>query len=318
MAELLADPALVPALLVGAGGAALTRALRHPPPRLAPRLRPYNSANRARLGRGTDLDRPLATPGTLNVLFGPMLRSAGAVLSRLLDRESDEALLLRLRQAGALQHVPTDERLQAYRTRRMIRGGATLVAFCVPGLALQSTALLLVGLLCGTVFGASLPRARLDREITERRERMRVELYTVNQQLAMYQASAGGIDEALTRLVSRGRGLVVGELAEALRWRRAGLPLAQALQRLADLTAEDHAARTYRALARAAETGASMQQALLHLSEDVRASRRDALERLATKRRATMLVPIVVLLVPPLLLLVSAPVAFELFGLSLQ
>jgi tight adherence protein C len=116
------------------------------------------------------------------------------------------------------------------------------------------------------------------------------------------------------RLVRRGRGPVVAELADALRWRRAGMPLPAALETLARHTCEPHAARTYRTLAKAATSGAEIADALRALAEDVRNSRRDALQRLAVKRRATMIIPIVFLLVPPLLLLVGAPLYAELFG----
>jgi tight adherence protein C len=320
----MADPvavdaaALLPALFAALGGAALTAVAMRPPARLGPRVRPYNSANRVRLGRPADVQpsagAAVLSGGALVALLAPILASTARQLSRLVDREGDDALLLRLRRAGAYGELPLEQRLQAYRQRRLLSVAASIAGFCAPALATGNARLLVIAAPLAVVFGSALPRARLDRAIDARRERMRIDLYTVNQQLAMYQHSAGGVDEALQRLVRRGRGEVVAELAEALRWRRAGLPLHVALLHLAELTPEAHAARSYKALAKAAETGAPIADALLHLSEDVRASRRDALARLATQRRAAMLLPLIVLLVPPLLLLVGAPIPSQLFG----
>jgi len=164
------------------------------------------------------------------------------------------------------------------------------------------------------VFGLAYPRGQLDAAIKQRRDRMTIDLYTINQHLAQMLVTGRGVDEALQRLVRRGRGPVVTELAEALRWRRAGMPLHRALETFAERTPEPHAARTYRTLAKAATSGSSVADALRALAGDVRNSRRDALQRLAVKRRATMIVPIVLLLVPPLIILVGAPLPAELFG----
>ena len=310
--------ALVPSVLFGGAGAALCALVFRPVPRLAPRLRPYNSANRVRLGRPADVgDVPTGAPlsgGAFAALFGPVVRASARTLGRLIDREDDETLLLRLRHAGAFADVPEAERLARYRMQRLTYVAVSVIAACLPAVLLANARLLLVFVALGAVFGTSMPRARLDAAIKQRRDRMTIDLYTINQNLAMHQQTGGGVDEALQRLVSRGRGPVVTELAEAMTWRRAGMPLGQALSTLADRTPEPHAARTYKALAKAADTGAPIGDALLHLSEDVRNSRRDALQRLAVRRRATMILPIVFLLVPPLLILIGAPLPAELFG----
>jgi tight adherence protein C len=311
--------AILPSLCIAGAGVALLSMVIRPRPRLAPRLRPYNSANRVRLGHSADVGPALraAHPlsgGTLAELFGPIILAAALWLGRLVDREPDEALLLRLRRAGMYTDVPERDRLTAYRTRRLGFALASLAAFGTVGLLSGRSVFLLVSLCCGAMFGVAYPRSRIDAAIKNRQEQMRIDLYTVNEHLANYQETGSSVDDALSRLVRRGRGPVVEELRQALTWRRAGMPLHAALVRLADLTAEPHAARTYKSLAKAAETGADIGDALRHLSRDVRASRRDALERLATRRRATMIAPMVFLLVPPLIFLVGAPIPSQLFG----
>jgi len=310
---------ILPALCIAGAGVALLTVVVRPLPRLAPRLRPYNSANRVRLGQRADVGATSRAAAPLSGraladLFGPIFEAAARQLGRLADRESDDALLLRLRRAGMFADLPERERLGAYRTRRLGLAFASVAGFTLPGLLLGRSGFMLLGLVCGAVFGVSYPRGRLDAAIAARSEQMRVDLNTINEHLANYQETGSSVDDALSRVVARSRGPVVEELAEALTWRRAGMPLHAALLRIAELTPEPHAARTYKSLAKASETGAEVGDALRHLSRDVRAARRDALERLATKRRATMIAPMVFLLVPPLILLIGAPIPAQLFG----
>lgn len=310
------DPsALVPALLVGVAAMTLATLVWRPLPRLAPRLRPYNSANRVRLGRPADLDTPATSPaGAAAAVFAPILAAAARALGRLVDREADEELALRLRNAGMYPDLLDEQRVVAYRTRRLGYTAAAVSLACLPALMLGSAGWLVVLVPLGVVFGLTYPRGQLDAAVKHRRDQMTIDLYTINQHLAQMLATGRGVDESLQRLVRRGRGPVVTELGDALRWRRAGMPLAGALEALAARTPEPHAARTYRTLAKAATSGSSVADALRALADDVRNSRRDALQRLAVKRRATMIIPIVFLLVPPLIILVGAPLPAELFG----
>lgn len=306
------------ALLVGLAAALATATVARPLPRLAPRVRPYNSANRVRLGRPADIDsRPhsrMLAGGAFTAVLGPMLLSAARMLGNLVDQESDDELCARLRNAAYHPELPPDEALARYRVERLGYVGVAVTTAVVLGWLAGSASLLLAGGATGLIGGLALPRARLDAAVQRRRDHMTIDLHAINHHLAMAHMTGSGIDEALQRLVDRGRGPVIAELADALRWRRAGTPLPDALRLLAARTAEPHAARTYKALAKAAETGAPVGEALLHLSEDVRHSRRDALERLAVKRRMTMIIPTVFLMIPPLLLLIGAPVITDVFG----
>jgi hypothetical protein len=50
------------------------------------------------------------------------------------------------------------------------------------------------------------------------------------------------------------------------------------------------------------------------LSEDLRDARREDLRRVATKRRAAMLVPTIAILAPIMLLFIAAPLPSVIFG----
>jgi tight adherence protein C len=241
-------------------------------------------------------------------IFGPPLRALADRLGRLIDGTGETALLRKLRQGGLLQDVPASHRVQNYRMRQLLMsvGGAT-AGFAVGVLLRRSPAVIVTFALLGLVAGASYWRGKLDRAIEDRRNRMRIELYTINQLLAMRVRVGGGVVSAARHVVDRGHGPVVDELAEALRLHQGGMAAGAAFRRVADLTPEPHARRCYQVLATADERGSDLATALLALSEDIRDDRREALRRQATRRRALMLLPIIAILAPILILFVAAP-----------
>jgi tight adherence protein C len=318
--ELAGPRVILASLLAGFTVARIAWRVVRPPARLGARVRPYTISSRSALGRRPDtlvlsdsaVDR---SDSVLVRLLGPMvLRLAGA-LGGLVDRGGDERLLLRLKHAGVLGDVPEARRALQYRVQVVTTAAVASAGGLGLGLLIGHTAApaLAVGAI-GLVFGLAWPRGRLDRLITRRREEMRVELYTVNHLLAMHVRVGGGVIQALQRVVERGSGAVVAELAEVLRAHRSGVRISAALTRAAAQSAEPHAARTYRLLAASAEHGADLARGLMDLSRDLHSQRREDLRRLATRQRAATIIPIVVILAPVLLLFVAAPLPSIVFG----
>lgn len=300
--------------------ATLAGSLVRPPRRLAARLRPYTVAARTSLGRSADV-RAVAGPGpalgggTLRRLFGPLLLALAQRLGRYLDSSSEESLRRKLRQADLLREIPEERRAQEYRIRQVGAALGASAAGIVTGavLTLGAPTVLVLGL-AGFVAGAARWRARIDSAIEARRERMRIELYTVNQLIALNIRVGGGVVQAVRRVVERGNGEVVDELTDVLRAHESGVSARDAFARASDETPEPHVARTYRLLATGAELGADLAEALLAHSEDVRESRREALRRTATRRRAAMLLPIIGVLAPVMLLFIAAPLPSIVFA----
>jgi tight adherence protein C len=318
--ELAGPRVILASLLAGFTVARIAWRVVRPPARLGARVRPYTISSRSALGRRPDtlvlsdsaVDR---SDSVLVRLLAPMvLRLAGA-LGGLVDRGGDERLLLRLKHAGVLGDVPEARRALQYRVQVVTTAAVASAGGLGLGLLIGHTAApaLAVGAI-GLVFGLAWPRGRLDRLITRRREEMRVELYTVNHLLAMHVRVGGGVIQALQRVVERGSGAVVAELAEVLRAHRSGVRISAALARAAAQSAEPHAARTYRLLAASAEHGADLARGLMDLSRDLHSQRREDLRRLATRQRAATIIPIVVILAPVLLLFVAAPLPSIVFG----
>jgi pilus assembly protein TadC len=237
------------------------------------------------------------------------------MLSPHLGRARGGTLERRLRQARAANGRQSADLVLDHCARVAGRGLAEGAAVGCALLALGGGASgALAGFALGAVAGAARQHAGLDRALDERRARMRIELYTVNQLLALDVRAGGGVAQALERIARRGEGAVAEEVRDVLATVRAGLPLPDALEAAAGMTAEPAAARTYRLLAKGARFGTDLATGLRALNEDLRAQRAEAIERAATKRRAAMLLPIIGLLAPVMLLFIAAPLPAIVFG----
>jgi tight adherence protein C len=299
------DPAqlvLVGVLTAAAIGSAAWWLLR-PLPRLAGRVRPYVPSARAAIGLATSAPEARSTG-----VVAPIVRSLAAALSGVVDAASDDELAARLARSGVFGHVPPGDRVAVYRRRQL---GSFIVGLAVGlavgwALGLTPAGVVAVGVL-GAVVGATRQRGRLEKATERRREQMRLEVYTVDQLLALRIRAGSGVLAAVSDIVARGTGEVVAELQAALVAVRAGSRPADAFARIAEATAEPHCARMYAALASAEERGSDLAVVLLALADDVRRARRELLRRRAVRRRAAMLVPIIALMAPVMLLFIIAP-----------
>ncbi|HEU4320364.1 MAG TPA: type II secretion system F family protein [Acidimicrobiia bacterium] len=301
----------VTVLASAAGACAVGLLLFHlvpPPRRLRGRVEPYVAPSLIAVGSP---DRT----GPVRTVFGPIVKDAADALGRLIDHSGSAVTLLKLRQAGLYRGMPDEQMLSAYRLRQLRSLVVSLViASGVGQLIGASFGLRVVLIVLGAVVGVTRERGRLTTAIEKRREAMKIEIYTVNQLLALRVRAGGGVIQAIRAVTERGSGEVVTELAEALRLHRSGWRGSDALRRIAELTPEPFCSRTYRLLASAEERGADLAGALLSLSEDVRETRRESIKRTATKRRAAMLVPTIAILAPVLILFVAAPLPYLITG----
>lgn len=297
---------------VGAAGAA---GLLHPPTRrLAPRVRPYALVARSALGHLPEPNSTRVTSAggdaTLGRLFGPAIRAAATRLSRTLESRGDAHLARLLRQAAMDDLTP-----ERYRVRQLAHAALfAAVGALAAAVTLKTPLVVLVGAVAGFIYGASRSRTRLEHAVAARAARIRLELYTVNHLLAMQVRTGSGAMQAVQRVVARGRGAVVEELADVLTWTRAGLGEGEAFRRAAELTPEPSAARTYQLLAAGVERGVDLGGGLLALSSDIRDARREQMHKDAVKRRAAMLVPTIAILAPIMLLFIAAPLPSIVLG----
>jgi Flp pilus assembly protein TadB len=264
---------IVAASGVGVGLAGLASIAVPPTSRLARRVRPYAVLSRGALGHRDAPNVAASMPaagGVLARLFGPPLLALVGRLGRSVEQRGNDKLATLLRQAGEFDRTPDE-----YRVRQLGEAlGIAVLGGAAVALLVRIPAVVLLAAVAGFVVGLTRSRRRLEREVTSRAAQIRLELYTVNQLLAMHVRTGAGPMQAVQRLVDRGHGAVVGELGDALNWIRSGMGEAAAFRRCAELTPEPSATRTYQLLAAGVERGVDLAGGLLALSEDIRDARR--------------------------------------------
>ena len=293
---------LLVALAVGVVAAGATGVVVSPRRRLADKVRPY----RAAAGEPT-----AAVPPSEGAAWTPTRGTAGArVRLRLDSPESRARVATQLRAAGF-----ADASVEQFRVRQFGTAGAMAAAGIALGaVVLRSPAMTLLLAGCGAAVGFTRAPSQLAQRVEARQRRMRLELVTIDQVLAIHVRAGAGPVQAITRIADRGHGEIVDELRTILASIRSGRAEAEAFRHAATTTAEPHAARTYRLFALAAEQGADLGSALRALSDDLRDVRRDELRREATRRRAAMLIPTIAVLAPIMLLFVIAPLPSIVLG----
>lgn len=306
------EPRVVTVALAAAVAAScLARALMRQPTPLASRVQPYAAGLRGRLGTiqpesgGGDTN---SRRSGITLVFGPFILSLANGLAQMVDASASTSAELRLRQAGLSMTA------EQYRTRQLAYTVGALSAGAFTGLMLgRSAGTVILLTVAAGLWGATRWRARVDKMITQRRERMRSEMYTVCQLIAIYLRTGDTPAGAVDRLVRRANGEVITELAEASAQVRTGSTASLVFEQLTSTTPEPSAARLYRVLSSTWTAGGDA-DALLALADDMRASRREDLSRLMTKRETAMALPLVMVIGPILILFVAAAIPHIVFG----
>jgi len=308
---------LVLAITAGTTVSATAWVILRPPRRLRGRVAPYVQVVRTRLLRGADPETYLTisrSPARVRDAFEPPIERLSRLHSRVLGPRDEEQLVLRLRQSGLYPGMEATDRLRAFRNRSFATAAAVAAILGAIGWQSQGSVGLMTYATGGFVLGSFLAKGRVDRAIDSRRRRIRSELYTVNQILAMRARVGGGVGDALRHVAQRGRGVIVSEVQEILRLVRTGTPTIEALRRAAANTAEPEAARLYHSLAIGQERGVDLADSLLALSKDLRVARRDEAVTKAATRRIAAVIPIVVILAPIAIAFMAAPLPSLIFG----
>lgn len=297
------------AIGVGFAAAGLARAFVPPTPRLAPRVRPYQHIARAALGLPPDVERDGRETTIVGGLFGPPLMAAARKVGRVVESRGDEEVARALLQAGRVASVDD------FRLRQVATGAAAAIAFGLVGTVLLPVPVLVLAfVITGFVWGSARVRAEVDRAVEARRARLRLELATVSQLLALHVRTGAGPVQAVQRFVDRGLGAVAEELRGVVTAVRQGTREADAFRRAAELTPAPESARVHLLFANGAERGSDLAAALLAVADDLREARRDEVRRATIRSRAAMLLPTIGILAPVMLLFIAAPLPSIVMG----
>lgn len=291
--------------LVAAVGVLLVLSYAPPlrPVRLQDRLAPYLS-DAPRTSRLLD---PTAA-GSLRLaraLLGPVLGDAVRVLDRFVGGRSS----VRRRLAG----LGDQQSVEDFRVEQVIWGAVGLGAGALLGVAFAagSGAAIPISLvlfcLGGAVAGVVGRDWWLTRQLAAREATMMAEFPVVAELLALAVTAGEGPIGAIER-VSRLTGGELGrELTGTLAVARSGVPLVEALQRLADRTSLEVLARFVAGIVVATERGTPLADVLRAQAADVREAGKRQLLEAGGRKEIAMMVPVVFLILPVTVLFALYP-----------
>lgn len=266
--------------------------------RLAPYLRPRRGS------RLLDVPAARGPFSTLERLVAPVLDDGVRLVTRVSSPAAD--LRNRLTRAGRSQSV------EEFRVGQVVAGALGLaggLAFALVLAASRGTgtiALATLVLVCGFV-GVLVPDWLLTRRVRERETRMMAELPTIAELLALAVGAGEGAVGALERVVRSTHGELSVELERTLADARAGMPVVQALDALADRTGLPALSRFAEGVAVAVDRGAPLADVLRAQAQDVREEGRRKLMEEGGRREVLMMMPVVFLILPVTVLFAVFP-----------
>ena len=260
--------------------------------RLVDRLTPYvhdTPAPSRLLGTATE-------PGLLDAVrrvFGPAVADGARAVDRLLGGRA--AVRRRLDALGGASATVED-----FRVEQVVWGGLGLLggvlltvvgSLLAGGLNLLSGALLCLAGLLGGVLGRDW---WLTQQVQRREELLLAEFPVVAELLALAVTAGEGPAAAIARVTRLSGGELARELGAALGRARAGLPLTEALQQVADRTSLEPLARFVDGLLVAIERGTPLAEVLRAQAADVREAGKRRLLEAGGRKEIQMMVARVV------------------------
>jgi tight adherence protein C len=305
-------------MLLGLGVAVgLVLVLRYAPPfrsvRLVDRLAPYvhDTPPPSRL-LGTATEPGLLT--AVRRVFGPAVGDG----ARLVDRMLGGRAAVRRR----LDALATDTTVEDFRVEQVIWGGLGLAAAALVttvgsvaagSLNVLSGALLCVAGLVGGILGRDW---WLTQQVRKREELLLAEFPVVAELLALAVTAGESPTAAIARVTRLSGGELARELGAALGRARAGVPLVDALQQVADRTSLDPLARFIDGLLVAIERGTPLAEVLRAQAADVREAGKRRLLEAGGRKEIGMMVPVVFLVLPVTVLFALFPGLISIVSLS--
>jgi tight adherence protein C len=308
---------IVGMLLGLAAALGLILAISYAPPfrsvRLVDRLAPYvhDTPAPSRL-LGTATEAGLLT--AIRRVFGPTVGDGARLVDRMLGGRA--AVRRRLDALGSGLTV------EDFRVEQVVWGalgllGAALVA-TVGSVAAGGVNVLSAGLLClAGVLGGVLGRDWwLTQQVQQREELLLAEFPVVAELLALAVTAGESPTAAIARVTRLSRGELAQELGAALGRARAGVPLVDALQQVADRTSLDALARFVDGLLVAIERGTPLAEVLRAQAADVREAGKRRLLEAGGRKEIAMMVPVVFLVLPVTVLFALFPGLISIVSLA--
>lgn len=281
----------------------------HPRRSPAPRMAIYLETARSQLGGAPGgPDNPAMVGEALRRVLGPLAGAVVSLASRPLRHAPGGNLEIALRQAGLGVSI------EEYRRQYLRWLALTPLALGAVGALTGRASLVLLFFLAGLYAGSRRLPERLKALTKRRNEVLRSDLPTVAAVLALKIESHKSLVVAVSDLVAQGSGPVVEDLARSVHLINAGYGETGAFELIAAEAAEPAASRFYRFLGAATGGGLDLARALLDQASELRAQRREEVERNAARRTMSLVVPQLVFMAPVLFAFLLAPLPELLFG----
>jgi len=229
------------------------------------------------------------------LVFGPLLRSAAAVIERVLG--GSISVQRRLQRAGLTTSVAQFRAQQATWGLVGLAGSAGLAALVASRSPERLAPMVVLAVVAG-LSAVLLRDNRLTSQVRNHEGRVLAELPAVAELLALSVAAGEGVAGALERVVSRSHGAFSSELARVLAEIRTGAPVAVAFDDYSHRTGLPVVARFAGGIAVAVERGTPLADVLHAQAGDVREAQRRSLIESGARREVAMMIPVVFLVLP--------------------
>ncbi|MHA7134030.1 type II secretion system F family protein [Oerskovia turbata] len=293
-ASALSWPGGVVGAMLGVGLLLVISRLRARRIRLDQRIGPYLRVLGA---RSSLLQEPTGRSGapSLDRVVGPWTVEIGRIFER--AGSTRGVLRRRLDQAGRAESVDQFRARQVVWGALGLAGGVVLALFLAATRGSSPVVLTALVAFCGLggVLGCDY---RLSQQIARREERMLMEFPTIAELLALSVGAGEGPVAAMERVATTAKGEMSTELALTLASVRSGMPLARALEGLADRTSLTSLTRFAEGIAVAVERGTPLADVLRAQAQDVREAGRRALMESGGRKEVFMMIPVVFLILP--------------------
>jgi tight adherence protein C len=281
--------------------------------RLVDRLAPYvhDTPSPSRL-LGTQTEPGLLT--TVRRVFGPAVGNGARLVDRFLGGRA--SVRRRLEASGG------ETTLEDFRVEQVVWGGLGLLGAAllttVGSLMAGGVNVLSAGLLCvAGLVGGVLGRDWWLTQRVQRRETLLLAEFPVVAELLALAVTAGeSPTAAIARVTRLSGGELARELGAALGRARAGVPLVEALQHVADRTSLDPLARFIDGLLVALERGTPLAEVLRAQAADVREAGKRRLLEAGGRKEIAMMVPVVFLVLPVTVLFALFPGLISIVSLT--
>lgn len=255
--------------------------------------------------REKELSAPLAER-----VIRPLVMKTTATLARTLPSEKEQAMAMKLVQAGLSDRLKPLEALAIKYLLAMLAGFGALFVSGLLGAGLLHIAAFL---LCGVGAGLMLPEYYLQARTRRRNAEVEATLPQVMDLLTVSVEAGLGFDGAVYKVIEKTKGVLAHELKKMMHEIKMGKSRREALKDLAGRFNVKDLDNFASAVILGEQLGISIGNVLRRQADQVRLRRRQNAEEKAMKAPVKMLFPLVFMIFPAIFIVILGPGAIQIY-----